>query len=341
MFSKKDQYDTVDSNFFQMVKHNISPLDLFIISKLNDGISVDELTKLAEKEFVLKDSKKTIEEKLKKLLSEDNPEEKIILHSNPKYVINPTKLYDEIFLVLIKANMTLSDRRDMEIGIREVYETIIDLNGKPRFGKPIKQLYTMVGWMFDFIGVVFENNLSRFNSFKDYLIKEGIAKNVEIRQVDTESGFLFDPVSIPDYYGFKQFIVNYRDRMNTMSNELSKNDVLSAKTIKYFDGDDYGLKVLSGKNKGEIYPIHQPELKIGRYQDNDIIIQDLAVSRRHAKISKIGNTYIFKDESTNGSYINKNNIHYSEIELHDGDIIKIRKNEYEFCKLDKKLEKKK
>ena len=54
-----------------------------------------------------------------------------------------------------------------------------------------------------------------------------------------------------------------------------------------------------------MYPIDVPELKIGRYYDNDIILQDIIVSRRHAKISKIGDKYIYKDQSTNGSYVNK------------------------------------
>lgn len=339
MISKKDQYDTSDSNFFRMIKHNVTPFDLFIISKLNAGMTIGDLTKLVETEFKIKDSKKTIEERLKKLLSEDMPEEKIILYSNPKYVMNPAKLYDGIYIVLIKANLPSFETKNFEIGTREIYETIIDLNNKPRFGKPIKQLYTMVGWMFDFFGVVFENNLSRFNSFKDYLLKEGIVKTVDIIQVDTERGFFFNPISTPDYTDFKRFLVHYRDRMNTMTDELTENDVLSTKTINYFDRDDYGLKVISGKNKGEVFPIDLPELKIGRYNDNEIIVQDIAVSRRHAKISKVGNTYIFKDESTNGSYINNNYINYDEIELHDGDIIKIGKTKYHFHKLCKKQKK--
>jgi len=337
MVTKEDQYGNSDCNFLRMIKHNVTPLDLFIISKLNDVISLDDLIKLAEKKFKIKNSKKIIEERLKKLQSEDNPEKKIILYTNPKYVMNPAKLYDGIYIVLIKINLPSFETKNFEIGTREVYETIIDLNSKPRFGKPIKQLYTMVGWMFDFLGIVFENNLSRFNSFKDYLLKEGIVKTVDIIQVDTESGFFFNPVSTPDHTDFKRFLVHYQDRMNTMADELTEDDVLSTKTINYFDRDDYGLEVISKKNKGEIFPIDLPELKIGRYDDNEIIIQDITVSRRHAKISKIGNTYIFKDESSNGSYVNNNHVNYDEIELHDGDIIKIGKTKYHFHKLcDKK-----
>ncbi|GAF80345.1 unnamed protein product, partial [marine sediment metagenome] len=80
----------------------------------------------------------------------------------------------------------------------------------------------------------------------------------------------------------------------------------------------------------EIYPIDVNELKIGRYHDNDVILQDIAVSRRHAKISKIGNHYMFKDQSTNGSYVNDKQIIYDEVELTNGDIIKIGKNKFKF-----------
>ena len=121
--------------------------------------------------------------------------------------------------------------------------------------------------------------------------------------------------------------------MNTMINELKKNDINSSKTMNFFEENTYGIKLINGKNNGEIYPIDVNELKIGRYYDNDIILQDMSVSRRHAKISKIGNHYIFKDQSTNGSYINDKQLIYDEVELKDGDIIKIGEYKLKFKKI--------
>ena len=339
MNEKTDQYDTNESNYFRIIKNNITPLDLFIISKINDGFSIDDVAKLAEKEFDIKNPKKIVEERFKKLLSEDKPEERIILQSNPQHIINPSKLYNTISLIFIKANLDSSERKNLDIGIQNVFDTIVNLNGKPRFGKPIKQLFTITGWMFDYVGIIYENNIGRFHSFRNYLINEGIAKTVDIVPIDIDRGFLFNPISSPDYKNFKHFLVHYHNRMNMMIDELKKNDISSTKTMKFFDKDDYGLNVISGKNKGDIYPIDVTELKIGRYHDNDIILQDIAVSRRHAKILKIGNQYIFKDQSTNGSYVNDNQIIYDEVELKDGDIIKIGKNKFQFQKLciDKKI----
>jgi hypothetical protein len=58
MKEKLNHYDFSESNYFQIVKNNITPLDLFIISKINDGFSIDEVSKLVEKSFNIEDSKK-------------------------------------------------------------------------------------------------------------------------------------------------------------------------------------------------------------------------------------------------------------------------------------------
>lgn len=334
MSRKTDQFDINESNYFRIIKNNVTPLDLFIISKINDGITIDEVAKLAEKEFDIKNAKKTVKERLKKLVSEEKPEEGIILQSNPQYILNPAKLHDKISLIFIKADIDSSEQKNLDIGIKNVFETIVNLNSKPRFGKPIKQLFTTTGWTYDYVGIVYENNIKRFHSFRNYLINEGIAKTVDIVPVDTNRGFLFNPISSPDYKSFKRFLVHYRNRMNMMIDELHKTDVNSTKTMRFFDKDEYGLHALSGKNKGELYPVDVSELKIGRYYDNDIILQDLSVSRRHAKISKVGNQFIFRDQSTNGSYVNNKHIIYDEIELREGDIIKIGEHKFKFQKID-------
>lgn len=333
MDEKMEQFESKETNYFQIIKNNITPLDLFILSKLNEGYLLDEVVDLAKKEFDIKNPKKTIEERFKKMVSEKNPDQRIILRSKPQFIIDPTKIHNNISLVFIKANVDSSDQKNLDIGVQNVFETIVNLNNKPRFGKPLKQLFTITGWMYDYFGIIYENNIDRFHSFRNHLLNEGIAKTIDIIPVDSERGFLFNPISIPDYKNYKHFLVNYHNRMNLMMDELTKKDVDSTKTMRFFDKEDYGLHAIEGKNKGEIYPIDVAELKIGRYHDNDIILQDISVSRRHAKIEHVGNTFIFKDQSTNGSYVNDKQIIYDEVELKDGDIIKIGKNTFKFEQL--------
>lgn len=331
-----EQFYVKDNNFFRMIKNNISPIDLFIISQLNSGKTLEELPDLIKIEFKFKDSEKIIHQRIQKLLSEDNLEKKIIQYPQPKVVINPEKLYDGIFLVLIKANLDSLALKNVNVSVKEVFDTILNINSQPRFGKPLKQLYTTIGWTYDFFGLVFENNINRFHSFRDYLLKENIIKVMDIIQLNNENGFFFNPIFQPNPYEYKQFLVQYKKRMNGMVEEIKDNDLISTQTIDYFSKDAYILEAIDGNNKGEIYTLDEPEIKIGRYYDNNIILKDPTVSRRHAKIIKIDETYLLKDESTNGSHVNKKLIHYDEMKLSEGDIITIGKTKYLFKKLSQK-----
>jgi pSer/pThr/pTyr-binding forkhead associated (FHA) protein len=66
-------------------------------------------------------------------------------------------------------------------------------------------------------------------------------------------------------------------------------------------------------------------LKIGRQKDNDLIIDNLAVSGYHGKIDSAGDGFIYVDlKSKNGSFINKAPV--SSHWLEDGDVINVGKH---------------
>ena len=74
-------------------------------------------------------------------------------------------------------------------------------------------------------------------------------------------------------------------------------------------------------------------LKIGRKDDNDVVINNLAVSGYHAKIDSVGEEFVFLDlQSKNGSFINEKlvNSHW----LKDGDVINIGKHALLFAYTD-------
>ena len=74
-------------------------------------------------------------------------------------------------------------------------------------------------------------------------------------------------------------------------------------------------------------------LKIGRHKDNDVIIENLAVSGHHGKIDSAGDEFVFIDlKSKNGSFINEELVtsHW----LADGDVINIGKHSLTFAYLD-------
>jgi len=57
------------------------------------------------------------------------------------------------------------------------------------------------------------------------------------------------------------------------------------------------------------YPFTKENMTIGRAEENDIVIDNLAVSGYHARIDKAGDTYILTDlQSTNGTFVNDKKI---------------------------------
>ena len=69
-------------------------------------------------------------------------------------------------------------------------------------------------------------------------------------------------------------------------------------------------------------PLDQDVMTIGRKADNDIVIDNQAVSGYHARIKKEGQSLFIEDaNSLNGTYINGQKI--SKGELHNGDVVLI------------------
>lgn len=67
------------------------------------------------------------------------------------------------------------------------------------------------------------------------------------------------------------------------------------------------LVVLEGPDKGEKFPLNQPEVIIGRKNTNQIALNDSNISRCHAKIEYENGSYTILDlGSTNGTLVNGN-----------------------------------
>ncbi len=70
-------------------------------------------------------------------------------------------------------------------------------------------------------------------------------------------------------------------------------------------------------------------ITIGRLEDNDIVIENLAVSGHHAKIDSVGDGYLLTDlQSKNGCFVNEKMVasHW----LRHGDVVSIGKHLLEF-----------
>lgn len=85
---------------------------------------------------------------------------------------------------------------------------------------------------------------------------------------------------------------------------------------------------LNGKILGE-HPLNMERMTLGRLADNDIEVDNLAVSGHHALILTILNDSFIEDlNSTNGTFVNGKPI--KKYALKDGDLITIGKHELKF-----------
>jgi pSer/pThr/pTyr-binding forkhead associated (FHA) protein len=72
-------------------------------------------------------------------------------------------------------------------------------------------------------------------------------------------------------------------------------------------------------------PLDAPVLTVGRKPDNDVVIDNPAVSGHHCRISVQEGTYFVEDlESTNGTYVNEKRIKRSG--LHHNDVVGVAKH---------------
>src|ERR1700691_5968715 len=76
-------------------------------------------------------------------------------------------------------------------------------------------------------------------------------------------------------------------------------------------------------------PFTKDALTVGRKPDNDIVIDNPAISGHHCKIVHQGGTYFVEDlESTNGTFVNEKRIKTAG--LHHNDIVGIAKHSLVF-----------
>jgi uncharacterized repeat protein (TIGR01451 family) len=89
------------------------------------------------------------------------------------------------------------------------------------------------------------------------------------------------------------------------------------------------LRILHGSSAGQIIPLSQPSLLIGRSRLCNIILDDLTVSRQHARLQFMNGYWYLQDQnSKTGVYVNGQRI--SSVTLHSGDQIRIGGTIFEF-----------
>lgn len=89
------------------------------------------------------------------------------------------------------------------------------------------------------------------------------------------------------------------------------------------------LRVLSGERAGLAFRLQGARLRIGRAEENDLVLPDPRVSRFHAEIERGPRGYVLRDlGSTNGTLVGERRIR--ERLLEDGDLISMGDTRMEF-----------
>jgi hypothetical protein len=84
------------------------------------------------------------------------------------------------------------------------------------------------------------------------------------------------------------------------------------------------LVVRNGPEAGLRVPLVKRITRAGRHPASELVLDDITVSRRHAEIERIAESYVLVDVgSLNGTYLNRQRIERQEI--HNGDELQIGK----------------
>lgn len=112
--------------------------------------------------------------------------------------------------------------------------------------------------------------------------------------------------------------------LENILSEANAADALVLREILNGDGSAAMIYIHRGPSQGSRFLITAAGASIGRAATNEIFLDDVTVSRKHAEISVEGNSFHFKDlGSLNGSYINS--AQCSAHHLRSGDEIQIGK----------------
>jgi adenylate cyclase len=85
------------------------------------------------------------------------------------------------------------------------------------------------------------------------------------------------------------------------------------------------LKIITANQRNFVFSVNKPEVAIGRELENDLILEDPRVSRRHAILRLDGEQFLLCDlGSGNGTYVNEQRVSaHTQVPLCEGDVVKM------------------
>ncbi len=105
---------------------------------------------------------------------------------------------------------------------------------------------------------------------------------------------------------------------------------IDRETVAELDSHDV-LLVVRGPGSGSRIALTGETLRAGRSPECEIFLDDITVSREHARIALTGDAWTIADlGSLNGTYVNRSSV--DQVALSDGDEIQIGKYRFHFLR---------
>ncbi len=125
--------------------------------------------------------------------------------------------------------------------------------------------------------------------------------------------------------------------MTKTGKNTDKTKVLSDQAQKPFILKKVQLAVMKGRDAGKQATIQKAHVSIGTLPQNDFVLSDPTVSRRHAAIEEKPDGYVIRDlDSTNGTFLD--GVRVREAFLAPGSVIRLGETDITFSRLEERIE---
>lgn len=109
--------------------------------------------------------------------------------------------------------------------------------------------------------------------------------------------------------------MDWREQTNIFQGELPYNLLNSSENSRKIR---YVLEIIQGPDSGKTFPLDGGDFHIGRHGQCEIVLKDPEISRRHLKLSRMGEDWVIDDlGSTNGTWLNGQRIAKQKLSLGD------------------------
>jgi hypothetical protein len=213
-------YTRVERKYYtRLLSYDISPLDIYIMTCLKDGLNKKEIYKRVEAKYQFKNIKHEVDTRITKLKGKGTGENQVLI-SERTILIDPSKLYDHVNIVFIKVQLASFTGSPTTYNWKEISSMIMNLNKE--FGNPIKIQFAVRGaGEYDFIAIVYTNDYDKFHGLKEKLVEQGIIEKFDSKPIEPQTGFYFNPISIPNLKEYEDFIEKNRLKLEKMHEEIT------------------------------------------------------------------------------------------------------------------------